>query len=281
MIEQTKKIVFGIVTYKEFFWETITFQTLVNSLREYNCLNKIIIYIVDNTDSEGWVVTIPKEYKDLVIYKNLPNPGISVAYNKIQEYAFEREIEWIVLLDQDTTLPLNCIGVYMQAIDNKKTMIKAPIIHTERGLLSPLKYKYYRSHSFFHIKEGVISIDNISCINTGLMINTYFFQKVGGYNKKLKLDFCDHDFIERAKQLTKKLQILGMHLFQDFSSITHTREQAIERYKRFILDFYVFGENRNKFLLLFCVDLPRLIKQTFKYKTLEFIKIRIKYLLKK
>ena len=72
-----------------------------------------------------------------------------------------------------------------------------------------------------------------------------------------------------------------MHLFQDFSSITHTREQAIERYKRIILDFYVFGENRNKFLLLFCVDLPRLIKQTFKYKTLDFIKIRIKYLFKK
>jgi Predicted glycosyltransferases len=272
------EIVFGIVTYKEIFWKTVTFVNLINSIREYTNPNRVIIYVVDNTNIEGWYVEVPKEYKDFVIYENMWNPGISVAYNKIQKYALNNNIEWIVLLDQDTTLPTNTIDIYMKSINRRDIKIKAPIVYIEKGILSPSIYKNYHSFLLKNLSPGIMSFKNISCINTGLMINTLFFEEVGGYNEDLKLDFCDHDFIERVKKKTDMLEILSISFYQDFSSATHTKEQAIERYKRYIIDFKVFKKTRNKILLLLWVDFPRLLKLSIKYKTLEFFKIRIKNL---
>lgn len=272
------EIVFGIVTYKEIFWKTVTFVNLINSIREYTNPNRVIIYVVDNTNIEGWYVEVPKEYKDFVIYEKMWNPGISVAYNKIQKYALNNNIEWIVLLDQDTTLPTNTIDIYMKSINRRDIRIKAPIVYIEKGILSPSIYKNYHSFLLKNLSPGIMSFKNISCINTGLMINTLFFEEVGGYNENLKLDFCDHDFIERVKRKTDVLEILSISFYQDFSSATHTKEQAIERYKRYIIDFKVFKKTRNKILLLLGVDFPRLLKLSIKYKTLEFFKIRIKNL---
>ena len=272
------EIVFGIVTYKEIFWKTVTFVNLINSIREYTNPNRVIIYVVDNTNIEGWYVEVPKEYKDFVIYEKMWNPGISVAYNKIQKYALNNNIEWIVLLDQDTTLPTNTIDIYMKSINRRDIRIKAPIVYIEKGILSPSIYKNYHSFLLKNLSPGIMSFKNISCINTGLMINTLFFEEVGGYNEDLKLDFCDHDFIERVKKKTDMLEILSISFYQDFSSATHTKEQAIERYKRYIIDFKVFKKTRNKILLLLGVDFPRLLKLSIKYKTLEFFKIRIKNL---
>jgi glycosyltransferase, group 2 family len=271
-------IVFGIVTYKEIFWKTVTFQNLVNSIKKFTSLNRVIIYIVDNTDIEDWHVEVPKEYKDFVIYEKMWNPGISVAYNKIQKYALNNNIEWLVLLDQDTTLPTNMVDIYLKSIDCRDVEIKVPIVYIEKGILSPSKYRNYHSFLFKKLSPGIISFKDISCINTGLMINTIFFKEVGGYNENLKLDFCDHDFIERAKKKSDKLEILDINLYQDFSSITHTKKQAIERYKRYINDFKVFRKNRNKLLLFLWVDFPRLLKLTIKYKTLAFLRIRIQNL---
>ena len=40
---------------------------------------------------------------------------------------------------------------------------------------------------------------------------------MGGYNEKLKLDFCDHDFIEKVKKKICFLEILNIDFIQDFS----------------------------------------------------------------
>ncbi len=273
--ENQIKIVFGIVVYKELFWETIAFKTLMQSIKAYGYEAKTLIYVIDNTDDAGWEVSIPSEYKGKIMYKNLLNPGISVAYNLIAHYASEEKIAWCVFLDQDTELPSNVSDVYMKVAADGDTKIKVPIVCIEQGILSPARYVNYRSKLFDSLQAGLLDLKNVSCINTGLMIETLFFKEIGGYNSNLKLDFCDHDFMERCKEKTDKIRVMGVKFHQDFSSITHTKQQAITRYKRYVNDFLVFREKRNKFVLFFYVDLPRLIKQTLKYKTLAFILIRL------
>lgn len=271
-----EKILFGIVVYRELFWETVTFKNLITSICKNEENKNISIYIVDNTDIDGWKIEKPLDLEKFNIeYIKLPNPGISVAYNKIQKYAVERNIEWVVFLDQDTALPVEFCDVYGMATRNKDIKIKAPIVRIEKGILSPSKYINYRSYLFPSLDPGEIEIKGISCINTGLMVSTTFFSRVGGYDEHLKLDFCDHDFIERAKESTNKLEILNITLVQDFSSHTHTKKQALERYRRYIRDFSVFKKGRNKIKLLLYIDIPRLVKQTLKYKTFEFLRIRV------
>lgn len=276
---EKKSLLFGIVTYKEKYWECDSFICLVESFKQYKSDEEdLYIFIVDNTDVENW--NIQQKYNEENInlkYINLKNPGISVAYNKVIDHANRENFRWVVFLDQDTKLPLDSYQKYKKESlqNNINNPIKIPLIYSNNDLMSPSVYKNYRSYKLNIGNNELLSLDNISCINSGLMISTSFFIKVGGYNTGLKLDFCDHDFIEKVKNHTNFVKILKLKLIQNFSADTHTKEQAINRYKIFCKDIETFYVKRNKAKVFFYVDLPHLLKLSYKHKSLEFLKIRL------
>lgn len=279
VINTHKNILFSIVTYNEIFFDCITFKTLLDSYKKTESHQCIFICIVDNTDVPNWKIDMPKFERQIHIhYIKLNNPGISVAYNNIYEYAKSQEFEWIVFFDQDTQLSDMAYKVYKENANKSVNLnpIKCPIVlFPDKTILSPSKYKLYRSFLFKNIYPCELNIDNISCINSGLMLSTLFYGKNGRYNEKLKLDFCDHDFIERAKIHIKKLEILPLHFVQNFSSKTNTLEQALKRYEFYCCDIKEFKKGRNKYIIFFTNDFPRLIKLIFQYKSLKFIIIRL------
>lgn len=52
-------ILFGIVTYRERFWECKSFKSLYHSFKKDKEDDKIHIFIFDNTDIEDWDLTTP------------------------------------------------------------------------------------------------------------------------------------------------------------------------------------------------------------------------------
>ena len=276
---EKKSLLFGIVTYKEKYWECDSYISLLESFKNDNKEDEdLFIFIVDNTDIEHWNIEKKISDKNVCIkYVNLKNPGISVAYNKIIDYASLENFRWVVFLDQDTKLPLDSYQKYKKESlqNNINNPIKIPLIYSNNDLMSPSVYKNYRSYKLNIGNNELLSLDNISCINSGLMISTSFFIKVGGYNTGLKLDFCDHDFIEKVKNHTNFVKILKLKLIQNFSADTHTKEQAINRYKIFCKDIETFYVKRNKAKVFFYVDLPHLLKLSYKHNSLEFLKIRL------
>jgi len=277
-----KNILFVIVCYKEKYWETETFTNLHRSYEAAEDTDSLSVFIVDNTDLIDWNISNkPATPKNVTVdYINLKNPGISVAYNRAYEYARENSFKWIVFLDQDTTLPLETFRIYKNAAlsDNVHFPLKAPLIYySENALLSPSTYKNYRYGALsIHKNIEKIQFKDVSCINTGLMILTEFFLQNNKYDETLRLDFCDHDFIERSKQYLTEIEILPLELHQNFSTHTNNKADALKRYEFYSRDMMAFAKNRNKLLIFFLVDIPRLIKLTLKYKSVDFLKIRIK-----
>lgn len=271
-------IIFGIVTYKEKFWECESFLSLKYSFERSGLdVGTILhVYVVDNTDLPDWHLGPPSESDNIkVTYVNLPNPGISAAYNIINNFALTNNFDWVVFLDQDTLLPANFFSVYnSKAIaNNLSAPINIPAVYAGEKLISPALYKNYRSYMLHTLKKE-IELDDISFINSGLMINTSFFKEVGGYNENLRLDFCDHDFVERIKIKSNIATVLNINLQQDFSAETHNIGQAITRYKMFTSDLQEFYQTRNFIKVLLFVDLPHLLKLTYRYLTLKFVIIR-------
>lgn len=271
-------LLFGIVTYKEKYWECNSYCSLISSFKLYRRDEVLNIFIFDNTDIDEWNL----ETKDLgneinVIYVNYRNPGISVAYNIINDFAFKNSFKWVVYLDQDTLLPPEAYLIYSEKSieDNQLLPLKAPIIYSNGKIMSPCLYKNYRSYAVHKFNENTLQFEEYSCINSGLMISCDYFVQVGGYNTRLKIDFCDHDFIEKSKSYLKKIDLIDLKLHQNFSANTHTKTQALSRYKIFCKDMKQFCVNRNSFIIHVFVDLPHLIKLTFTFKTFDFIKIRI------
>lgn len=274
---QMPTLIFGIVTYKERYWECSSFCTLLESFKQSGLDEMLNVFIVDNTDTEGWKLDEKYFGKNISIeYMNLKNLGIAVAYNVINEHACLNSYKWIVFLDQDTILPASTFSVYnKKAKENNDLLpLKAPIIYSNNIILSPCIYKNYRSYPVSKFSKTVFDCEDYSCINSGLMIQSLFFKKVGGYNTGLFVDFCDHDFIERAKKYLDNIELLDLELEQNFSSDTHNKQQSIKRYQIFCQDIKQFYKNRSKFKIFVFVDLSHLLKLTYVFKSTKFFKIR-------
>ncbi|MGY3055258.1 GT2 family glycosyltransferase [Pedobacter sp. UYEF25] len=272
------KLLFGIVTYREKFWDCASYCSLIKSHQGGNNQSPLHIFIFDNTDQQGWCLASPPVGEHVKIqYHHAPNnPGISVAYNTIAQYGKDNQLPWLVFLDQDTSLPKDFYKKYTEFLNRTANFsIAAPKIYTEKGLMSPSKFIGYRSHPLGQITTDFLPLKNITCINSGLLVNTLFFFDCGCYNEDLRLDFCDHDFIERAASKTNRLYIIPIELRQNFSTETNSKEQALVRYKLFYQDLKKYRRNRNKSLLFFLIDLPHAFKETYRYKTLSFLKIRV------
>lgn len=268
-------ILFAIVTYKERYFDCLSFKSLVRSFDAFG-EDKLNVFIFDNTDLNDWNVE-SKEIADVNInyFHQNDNRGISFAYNRIADFALKNEYHWVVFLDQDTTLPVETYQIYIEKTLNKSgAAIAAPKVLSNRKIISPSKFIFYRSLLFKKIDKNILNFKNISCINSGLMINVKLFIALGGYNEKLKLDFCDHDFIEKIKKTEKFLEILKIDFIQDFSSDNNTKEQSIKRYKIFVNDIKQYYRTRNRILVFLLIDLPHLIKLIYKHKIVYFFKIR-------
>lgn len=274
---EKSRILFGIVCFREKFWQTTVFENLKIENKRKQPSEKLLIFIYDNTDFAEW--NIIDEYQEddqiKVIYKHSSeNVGISKAYNHIANYAKENFISHLVFLDQDTKLDENFISIYRN-VSQKDIDIAAPLIYSNDTLLSPSIYKNYRSSFYQVIGDEKIELKGSSCINSGLLIKTDFFHKVGGYDENLRLDFCDHEFIKRVGTFSRFLNIIPLSLHQDFSTNTNSKDAALFRYSLFTKDVKAFKKiNNNDFKIALFVDIPHLVRLTVQYRSLAFIKQR-------
>lgn len=270
-------IIFGIVLYNEKIQTSSTFNSLIKSIVETSSIGipaKILVF--DNTprtENKKNEVFLYNDFIEIFYFTENENKGLPYAYNLFAQKAKEMDRKWLVLLDQDTTLPTCFYKNYLNIDQSIK--IHCPLVFSNNVLMSPAYYRSFRSFLMPIPDKAAIELDKISCINSGLMVNVDFFIKVGGYNPNLFLDFCDHDFIYKVKSM--KVKFLGLvpcRLEQDFSAENHTKDQAFTRYKLFVKDLKSFYKGKNTFQIFICVDLPRLLKLTYQYKSLQFFKIR-------
>ena len=269
------QLLFGIVCFRERFWECSSFIRLHQSYLESQSSEPLHIFVFDNTDSKDWFIDYPSFEDNIKItyQRNPSNPGISFAYNRIGDFAKNNDFEYIVFFDQDSELTKNTYSVY-ENFSKKNILAAAPKVISQNQLISPSKYINYRSYLYDDLSSKKILLNGNSCINSGLMVKTSIFFETGAYNENLRLDFCDHDFIERLGTTAKELHILPYELHQNFSTDTNTLEQALFRFRLFDKDLSAFKKNRNKLLITLLVDFPHLLRLTMQYKTLAFLKIK-------
>ena len=275
---ESNNILFCIVCFREKFWETESFRDLVNSYQISQSQLNLNIHVFDNTDIEKWSIEdyVPIYNINIHYTHNSKNPGISAAFNYFANFANEKAFEWLVFLDQDTTLP-RCF--YQTYLDNtkhiKNNWIAFPLVSTTKCLISPSYYFLYRTKVIKKELLNEIELNSVTAINSGLMIKTQKFLEYGGYNENLRIDFCDHEFIERLNGKKIFATILAVNLQQDFSAETNNKKKSIERYKMYTKDLKNYRKNKNKLLFFLRVDFPRLLKEIYKNKSLEFLKIRL------
>ncbi len=276
------KIAIGIVTFRESYCNTITYQSILESINISNVDNYSII-VYDNTDNRDKVGDLEEIDNERVSYYHNPqNPGISVAYNFIAYQARKQGATWVLFLDQDTKLPPNSLKEYCDSLQiNNNILIKVPILRINKKIFSPLKHFFHRAVRLRKLQPGIYDLNTYNFVNSGIFINLDFFEKVGGYNENIKLDFADYQFIDRVKKHTNKFELLPIECWHSSSQEESDKSKAIFRYNIFLKDIANCKRNSLKdYIGYFLVDILHLGKLTLKFKTIDFIKLytQTKYL---
>ncbi len=211
-----------------------------------------------------------------IMYVHDPsNSGVSKAYNVGVKHAQKRKNTWLLLLDQDTTLPQTILNTYENAVQkNSNVKLFVPILQLNNGrIFSPCSYKFKRGFYLNSIKGGLHSLQHLSPVNSGMLVNVKAFLEVGGYNNQVKLDFSDFQFIRRFRKKYSDFYVMDVKCLQDFSDDDISFSSQKNRYK-----YYCEGaRNMDKngwvdWMQYSIIVFLRAIRLTTKYRRLGFLK---------
>lgn len=224
---------FIIVLYKCNLNSSEAFVSIKASLKLQN--EQAYLYIYDNSSVKQIINETDPVWMDVTYIHDVSNPGLGIAYNSGVQIATKLEIDWVVLLDQDTQFSKDYIEKLNKGIAKFESIkLFAPIIKLSNGdNFSPTRYRFKRGNPV-KMHAGFQLLKKYSPVNSGLAININAFNKAGGYNENIKLDFADFQFIEKFRIQNQYFFLLDTIAIQDFSNMEQDTTKKIIRFEIYL-----------------------------------------------
>ena len=191
----------------------------------------ILIY---NNDSQTQIPQQP----NYQIYNSPYNTMLSGAYNYALKLAIDKQIQWLLLLDQDTTLTFQYFKELHNALTNisENTACITPIIIANNKQISPLKYNPTIGPKWF--LQPVSSGTHNTCLyafNSATLINTSAISSIGGFPNEFPLDDLDICYFYRLYQKGYNTHVLPAKIEHQLSILNYNN-MSTQRYQS-ILDY--------------------------------------------
>lgn len=161
------------------------------SLRDHCC-----ILVWDNSPqalAEPSLMTgsgLPFEYRH-----SGSNVGVSGAYNHAMDLAKQRSDTWLLLLDQDTTLPqgfLEAMLDYAARLEKEEQVAAvAPAVLMGSEVVSPKVTTRFGGSIDFPDGFREAASREVVLVNTGLLLRVAALERIGGFSLHFWLDFSD------------------------------------------------------------------------------------------
>jgi len=279
-----KSLLSVIVLYKCSLEESESIRSLQEAL--LHSQKQLTLLVYDNGPERQYTEKCFTYGNFNIIYEHdSKNPGLSKAYNEGLRIAANLDVEWILLLDQDTIFTPDFLEFYLEAIrerniDEIVCIIPKALSASDNSLFSPSKlYPGGIIRPINKIKPGVIK-KSLTSVNSGTFIARDFMQSIGGFNNDFPLDMLDHWYFREIMKRKKKVYILDTCIKHDLSVNSFFDEVSIYRYDNILLSETKFFKDRISDLIVYKIRLvSRLVKQLLAGKT-EYAKLTFKFLFK-
>jgi GT2 family glycosyltransferase len=243
-----------LVLYKERLEESATFSSLFGASHSFNERLRLLVY--DNSPAPMHAVEEPRFEGGRVAYiSDISNPGVSKAYNAGAQWARRLGCSHMLLLDQDTIFPQDAILAYINAIENNfDCALFAPLLVSGGRIYSPCRSVLNVNLPLRAIDAGRTSTRGVSVLNSGMCVAVDAFEKIGGFDEAIPLDFADHDFFKRYRRHFDSFLLLDVRCEHGFSDReTQDLDKALARFR-----FYCRGARNAIKGLADVVPLPAL-----------------------
>jgi GT2 family glycosyltransferase len=201
-MEEVRGVAVVIVTYNGARWIADCLKSLSNS--SVACT----IIVVDNCSSDHTVELITNEFSNVVLIRNAVNNGFGQANNIGIIHALRMNMDYILLLNQDTTVQPHAIALLVDSIAGKsdRFAVVSPMhlndigSGLDDGFRNFLKKSLDKSE-IDRLVEGVgDKIVEIDFVNAAAwLIPADVFRKVGGFAPLFFHYGEDRDFVNRIR----------------------------------------------------------------------------------
>lgn len=188
-----------VVLFRKRMNESLSLRSL--STQTIPAYQKMDVMVYDNSSQSDWRTNC--EGNPIFNWTYIPdrsNPGVSKAYNQGFEVARRQHKQRLLLLDQDTLFPAGTLSAYAAAITKyNNPPLLAPILKSHNKIYSPCRQVCNWCFSLPSVTTGEVPVSGKSLLNSGMCIHLDAFEKAGGFDERIPLDFADHDFMKRYR----------------------------------------------------------------------------------
>ncbi|WP_263382431.1 glycosyltransferase [Granulicella arctica] len=222
-----------VVLYECSLEESRTLNSLATVWRKDSGLAKqIALLIYDNSphpqhfDLGGFECGII-EYR-----RALTNGGLVPAYNEALVSARKREINWLLLLDQDTTIHSDLLPALLAAIKSPPdddVFAIVPKLLQQGHLISPQIVGKFRNYDYPVTMSGV-SQKHLTALNSATCLRVEAVTALGGFPGVYWLDFLDHVMFHRLNTAHGRTLVLDVGIEHRLSIKSIENEMSLHRY---------------------------------------------------
>lgn len=182
-----------IVLYRMQPSESAAYRTLRAAISDFQD-GHIKIVLFDNTPGGQDPGPLPAD----VHYKaDVENGGVAEAYNYALEIAYEEGFDWLLTLDQDTSLPVDflrklCYAIaFVEPLNTVAAIV--PRVSDDERVISPF---VPTKHWWIHVKHFPdrfigVSSEPVYAVNSASTIRVNALKAIGGYDPRFYLHASD------------------------------------------------------------------------------------------
>lgn len=191
----------------------------------------IEVLLFDNTPESGHPGPLPNG----VHYEAAGrNAGLAEAYNRALEFAQKFGCSWLLLLDQDTTLPSDFLASLSAQIKrhgaDPEVVAMIPVVRSGGEIVSPKGVGFFGLKAILEPAFGIQSFE-VTAINSGAAVRCDFVRSIGGFNRAYWLDYLDHWLFHQIYARGKKVALWDGKLEHQLSVQDYRENIALGRYR--------------------------------------------------
>lgn len=215
-----------VVVYGSDPFSTSSLQTLLANDFDRQRLR---ILVWDNSPTPS--VNEEDLHRDRVLYRATPeNLGLSSIYNQVISKDLDSE-EHLILLDQDTVLPINFLKTADEAIGQHPDIdLFLPMIRANGYWVSPLDYCLGWGRYWAVPRYGRMKSAGVCAINSGMVISAKYLLGRSVYDEKLRFYGTDTQFMLDYVDHRDELVVLDVQLDHDLSFFSDSLEQRARKF---------------------------------------------------
>jgi GT2 family glycosyltransferase len=276
------QILIVVVIYKTALKQSETLDGLCRAFDKYpELLQSIGLLIWDNSpvSVEDPAFPFPFEYRH-----TSDNLGVSGAYNRAMEFAESTGCPWLLLFDQDTTVPdtfLRRMLEYSREQERDTNIAAvAPFLLDGDQEISPVIPLFYRFKLMSRPFRGVYP-DEVFVANSGTLMRVSSLREIGGYDERFWLDYSDIVAFHQLHRNGRRIYVAGdLELQHKIACVDYDGTMSAERYLNSIAAegaYWDMYRTRLQSAMQTVRLLARTLRQYRHYKNKTFSKITWKY----